>query len=367
MEELNRLIEQIRERAIRVTLEPDEWVRISLAIDDLQNYLNDLMVKRDPNAYLINETARQKIITDMLLSFVCSMAGGTSPITSNAITSFFTVDKKWVGVEDESIAVDLMYLARYDIVSRLNGFSYENMIQFIIGMRYYICKFGLMVKPEEAEMFYEDLKHYFTSGRLMETDEHSWHVFIDMAKLQVDGNNQPIDVGRLLNVIIDAAVRCIRIACNEITHSQYNHNSVDNRLYAVNKFEQELSKAVYDAMLTFYNDCGLRLNTIPTTNDPHVHILDGNYQHAALRAVCDVLIRLIMYSHILSSEGSHLTSVRMSVFDTVMIRRELENEATNIRYQESAGGQNIQRRVPIQRVRTQFRYPGQGLNTGFYI
>ena len=348
MNELKMRVEEIRNRAIIAAMEPDEWPRIEDAISDLQDYLNNVMATRGNEYMLINETCRRMIISDMLLSFVCSMAGGTSPVVSSAISSFFSVDKKWVGPEDESSAYDLMIISRYDMTNRLNAFEYDELIQFVIGMRYYIVQNGLISSVDDVKMFYDDLVLYLMNGVIMESNEHRLGIFISIMS--------PIDMTLVENVItlmVDSAIRYIVITCNSIINSTYDHNELGNRKFAVRLFEKQLNDVIKNTFVKFMNDNGVVFNYV---SDPHRHTDD--MEHDGFAPICDIVLRMIVYGTILSSERIDNSTVLNSVFDAVIIRRGIDNERTNIEYQKAIGGENYDRRIPLQRVRTQYRYLG---------
>ena len=362
MDELKQKVEMIRNCAIRASVEPDEWPRVDDAIQNLQLYINNEATHGPERARLVVERVRQMIIRDMLLSFVCSMAGGTTPITTNAIASFFTVDKKWVGPEDESCAFDLMIASRYDMVERLNGFNYLEMIQFIIGMRYYISKNGLVLSLDDVRSFHVELLNYLSRGALMETDEHWRGVFVDIEKLFNDTGLPLALADDIIIHMLDAAVRYIRITCNSIIKSTYNHNSIGNREYAVKLFESQLNDVVRKAFIEAYSKNTIKydikpIDIIPVRMGPHRH--SENPQHDVMTPICDILIRMIMYSVIINEDKMGNCSVINSVFDAVIIRREIDNERTNIEYQNSTRGQNLQDRRTVQRVRTKYSYIGE--------
>lgn len=356
VKQCNLWLTKIKDLAWNVNFEPDTWTLLESQTRDMYNWADSM------NNGFINEYLVTTISRDMFLSFLICLQGNVHPIAHRVLAVLEHVDKKWVGPYDEEMAGNLIDSARLEINNILYGLSFLNAIEYFIGLiRYgYFDKFKLEPAFDDTRWMKQELKDFLIDGTYMDSDEHLKTIELQSGIFATLWSSPDMLVKSLLNVGLNYMNRVI----SEIQGSSYDHNNLDHRLFAREKFAKEfiieLSKrSLENGDVRKCDSEYLRQCVI--VKGESVGSATWNQYEAALSPLADIVFRCIMEGHIMS--GLRMANIKTfsMIVDTIMMRRNLENERTYIKYQESIGKQDTSYAASLFTNERRTKYAGQGL------
>lgn len=361
IEWVNQRIDDIRDKAWNVNFNPDCWAQLEYTVNMLYQEIDNIRDKQTKDfceMYVVN-----KIANDMLLSYIICMQGNTHPIAHRILELLEKVDKKWTGPEDESMCGNLIDTGRYEICNMLNGFSFQGVCQYFIGLAKsgYFKRFGFAPDYSDTKWYKDELLEYLISGAFMDTDEHNKDVsfapgVFGRLHLNADG---------LMNRLLTRVASYLQSAAEGIFSSDYDHFNVDNRLFAREKLSREicveLSYVLMDGDLMRYNINQLVESVVVTMDSPWYGKPPQDLLLAALSPIGDIIMRMIFEGHIMSGKRMAAIKTGTMVLDTILLRRNLENERTYIEYQDSIGRQDSTYAGVVFTPRRRIEIAGSGM------
>lgn len=253
---------------------------------------------------------------DMLVSFIMCMNSSNHPLVSSVVSGFRTVEKKWTGPEDEWIVGNIMDITRFDITHRLNGFSFDEVILFCIGLTHYFQTYPCTPTIEAGMEWISQIKGYLTQGAFMDSDEHNRGFGFKI----LDMYNPNLTPDNLIVELVANATNYIRTATSQIITSAYNHNVPDMRKFAKEKFKRELVEVVGNTLAKNLK--------IALTYDKEK--INGNAPNGmasyAFYPLSDILLRAILTGHIMNGDRMAKMKTSEMLWDTVTLRRVINNE-----------------------------------------
>ena len=352
----NEWLRSIKSLAENVNYEPDAWTLLEDRTKQMYNWVDSM------NNGFITEYLVSTISKDMLLSFLVCLQGNPHPISYRVLTMLEQVDKKWVGPFDEEMAGNLIDSARLEVNNILYGLSFLNAIEYFIGLiKYgYFDKFDLEPNFEDIRWMKSELTEFLINGTYMDSDEHLKTIELQSGVFGSIWSSPNAIVSALLNVGLNYMQRVI----DEIRNSPYDHNNLDHRLFARDKFAREMiyeisKKCLENGDLRRCDSEYLRQSVI-VKNEP-VGTATWEQYEAALSPLADIVFRCIMEGHIMSGVRMSNMKTFSMIIDTIMMRRNLENERTYIKYQESIGKQDVSYAASLFSNKRRTRYAGQGM------
>lgn len=358
-ETCDKYLLNIKQAAMDANFEPDVWFQVENATQAFFGWANRL----DHQSYSIVRVYLEDVICkDMLLSFIISMQGNTDPIAYRTLQALEDVDKKWVGPYDEEMTGNLIECGRAEINNCIYRMSYLNMLQFFLGLirNGYFDMFQLEPDYESTNWVRDELKEYLISGAFMDTDEHSRIEFQPGIFGRIHS-----DAETLCYQLYEAATRYIIQLIPIIRRSTYDHNSLENRMFAREKMSHELTNVLANVLINGniqrVDINWLKLSVVKPYEYMNKNLTDDDYFNAAMSPICDIVMRTIFEGHIMSGLRMANMKTMQMVIDTIMLRRNIENEFSYIKYQDDIGNKDTSYAGTVYSNKGRTRYAGQGM------
>lgn len=334
-------LEDIRFNAEEASIEPSKWYDLMSMVEDFIKEINYCgSVER-----LITTT--DTINHDMMMSFLFSISDTPSELTLNVRKNLNVIDKKWTGVEDETIAGGLVEMARYDLINRLDAFSMDQLIKLSLGLAGYFTHNDIYVEPSEIRDYTIELKEFLNRGTITSSDEHNSCVISTDGAFGIINKNSNI-----VNIVVATIVNYMKRQYPLIVSSDFDIYNEHHRYNGMMKFKTELTFELYQVLRQGHD---VKCRSI----DPSIIDKPVIYMNAML-PILDLGLRIVLYGHILNCDRNNGMNTSMLVWDTLEIRRVLENEYAII----SNGRRNEGRENSIESLRNykkEFQYIGSGL------
>lgn len=286
-----------------------EWMYVDRALQDIcQNF--DMC--DNETKFNIVSGLRE----DMLVSFIMCMNSSNHPLISSVVSGFRTVEKKWTGPEDEWIVGNIMDITRYDISHRLTGFIFDEIILYYIGLSQYFQTYCCTPTIDAGMEYITQIKSYLTSGTFMDSDEHSRGFGFKI----LDMYNPNLTPDNLIVELVANITNYVRTVAVQITNSSYNHNVPEMRKFARDKFKREVVDVVSNT-LTKHLKIALSYEK---------EKINGNAPNGmasyAFYPLTDMLLRAVLSGHIMNGDRMAQMKTRDMLWDTVTLRRVMNNE-----------------------------------------
>lgn len=355
-QQCNIWLANIKNTAWNVNFEPDTWTLLENETRLMYQWADETK-----DGYVI-EYLVSTISKDMLLSFLVCLQGNVHPIAHRVLSVLEHIDKKWVGPFDEEMAGNLIDSARLEINNILYGLSFLNAIEYFIGLiRYgYFDKFNLEPAFEDTRWMKRELTDFLIDGTYMDSDEHMKTIELQSGVFGALWSSPEI----LVNSLLNTGLSYMRRVIEEIKISPYDHNNLEHRLFAREKFARDL---IHELSVQCLEQGDVRkcdseyLRQCVIVKGEPVGSATWEQYEAALSPLADIVFRCIMEGHIMS--GARMAKIKTfsMIVDTINMRRNLENERTYIKYQESIGKQDTSYAASLFTDKRRAKYTGQGM------
>lgn len=323
-------LDEIRFEAEEASINASHWYdmmeKVEQMLDDIDKLPAD---KRNEQIVALTDS----ISVDMMMSFIFSMSCVKHPVVDSVRAKLNVVDKKWTGPEDEIISGGLIEMARYDIVNDIENISLEELCSLALGLTEYFGQSGMDLSIGDVFDYPRQLHRHLTTGEAMNSNEHEFHAslndYSELKRMYPDTN--------LTNLVVTIIFDYFGREYPNIHQSGYDHTDDGQRLFAINKIMHELTYEIYTRLVGVNPPYALRA-TCPEHPDMA--------EYYAMRPVLDVGLRIVLYSHILNCDRMVKMKTIPLIYDTLSIRRVLDNEYyywTNVNTMQGVEGEIYKR------------------------